>query len=62
MDIRTGQTYLTKEDALEAGVPESDLAEVKWTRKGPQPSFNKKYPERHQGTRELARRRKMVSK
>ena len=28
MDIRTGQTYATKDDALAAGVPESDIAEV----------------------------------
>ncbi len=28
MDIRTGETYNTKEDALAAGVPESDIAEI----------------------------------
>lgn len=28
MDLRTGETYRTKEDALAAGVPESDLAEI----------------------------------
>ena len=28
MDIRTGQTYETREDALAAGVPASDIAEV----------------------------------
>lgn len=28
MDIRTGQTYDTKADALAAGVPESDIAEI----------------------------------
>ena len=28
MDMRTGRTYATKEDALAAGVPESDIAEV----------------------------------
>lgn len=28
MDIRTGRTYQTKEDALADGVPESDVAEV----------------------------------
>lgn len=28
MDIRTGQTYSTKADALEAGVPESDITEI----------------------------------
>jgi hypothetical protein len=57
MDIRTGQTYETREDALAAGVPESDIAHVKWTRQGPQPSFtNPKYPARHQGSREMRRR------
>jgi hypothetical protein len=28
MDIRTGQTYDTKDSALAAGVPESDIAEI----------------------------------
>jgi hypothetical protein len=28
MDLRTGQTYSTKEEALLAGVPESDIAQV----------------------------------
>lgn len=28
MDLRTGQTYATREDALEAGVPASDIAEI----------------------------------
>ena len=28
MDLRTGKTYETKEAALAAGVPESDLAEL----------------------------------
>lgn len=28
MDLRTGQTYETKDDALKAGVPESDIAEI----------------------------------
>jgi hypothetical protein len=28
MDMRTGRMYATKEDALAAGVPESDIAEV----------------------------------
>jgi hypothetical protein len=28
MDMRTGQTYETREDALAAGVPDSDIAEV----------------------------------
>lgn len=30
MDLRTGRMYDTKEDALAAGVPESDIAEVVW--------------------------------
>lgn len=28
MDLRTGQTFETREDALKAGVPDSDIAEV----------------------------------
>lgn len=28
MDLRTGKTYETKEEALSDGVPESDIAEV----------------------------------
>lgn len=28
MDMRTGQTYETREEALKAGVPSSDIAEV----------------------------------
>lgn len=28
MDIRTGRTYATREDALADGVPESDIAHV----------------------------------
>ena len=28
MDIRTGQTYETKDAALAAGVPDSDIAEI----------------------------------
>lgn len=28
MDIRTGQTYETREDAEAAGVPASDIAEI----------------------------------
>lgn len=28
MDIRTGETYHTKEAAVAAGVPESDIAEI----------------------------------
>lgn len=28
MDIRTGETYETKDDALKAGVPASDIAEI----------------------------------
>lgn len=30
MDMRTGQTYDTKAEALTAGVPESDIAEVEY--------------------------------
>lgn len=28
MDIRTGETYDTREEAVAAGVPDSDIAEV----------------------------------
>ena len=28
MDLRTGETYETREAALKAGVPESDIAEI----------------------------------
>jgi hypothetical protein len=57
MDIRTGETYETREAALAAGVPESDIAEVKLTRQGPEPTFtNPKHPVPHQGNRERVRR------
>jgi hypothetical protein len=40
MDIRTGKTYRTREEALEAGVPESDLALIERGPDGePRPSF-----------------------
>lgn len=29
MDLRNGRTYSTKDEALSAGVPESDIAEVR---------------------------------
>ena len=35
MDIRTGQAYPTKDDAINAGVPESDIAEVNWKEDSP---------------------------
>ena len=28
MDLRTGETYETREDAQKAGVPDSDIAEI----------------------------------
>ena len=28
MDLRTGMTYASKEEAVAAGVPESDIAEI----------------------------------
>lgn len=60
MDIATGKMYETREDAQAAGVPDSDIAEIKWTRECvPEPSFtNPKYAVPHQGARELQRRRK----
>lgn len=61
MDIRTGRLYDTREDALAAGVPASDIAEVVTRRDGTYwPKFtNTKYPRRHQGSRETARRQKL---
>jgi hypothetical protein len=57
MDIRTGKTYPTREAALADGVPDSDIANVKWRREGPDPKFtNPKYPARHQSKREQVRR------
>jgi hypothetical protein len=42
MDIRTGQTYDTRESALAAGVPESDIAFIEHGPDGePRPSFAK---------------------
>lgn len=35
MDMRTGQTYATKQEALDAGVPESDLVEIIRPKNGP---------------------------
>ena len=35
MDLSTGKTYETKQDAIDAGVPESDLVEYAETEKGP---------------------------
>ncbi len=37
MDMRTGQTYDTKAEALAAGVPESDLALLTGEMDGPEP-------------------------
>ena len=58
MDIRTGQLYESKEAALEAGVPESDIAEIFKRRDGTYwPKFdNKKCPVPHQSMRERQRR------
>jgi hypothetical protein len=60
MDIRTGKTYESYDDALAAGVPPSDIAEVTVTRDGSHwPRFdNKLYPVPHQGTREMRRRQR----
>lgn len=63
MDIRTGKTYVTREEALAAGVPASDVAKVTWTRGEPVPHFrNPRYPRRYQGERETARRRRRLEK
>lgn len=64
MDIRTGKTYGTFDDAIADGVPESDIANVrlKGTRREPYPTFtNPKHPEPHQGARELARNLKRIA-
>ena len=34
MDLRTGRWYRTKDEALQAGVPETDIAEVVGERDG----------------------------
>lgn len=63
MDLRTGKTYETREAALAAGVPESDIAHV-MIRARLEPFVevsNKKYPVRHQGRRETTRRMKAMS-
>ena len=66
MDLRTGRTYESVEAAQAAGVPESDIAEVINTPNGPEPRVsrqpfvvkqNPKHPVRHQGAREMKRRR-----
>lgn len=42
MDLRTGRTYSTREEALAAGVPESDIAFIEHAPDGePRPSFAK---------------------
>lgn len=57
MDIGTGKTYATFDDAIADGVPASDIAEVrlKGTRREPYPMFRNPIGERHQGDRERAR-------
>lgn len=64
MDIRTGETYETKADALAAGVPESDIAEVTVRRDGTYWAkfSNRKYPTPHQGNREAERRLRQLAK
>lgn len=40
MDIQTGKTYGTRDEALAAGVPESDIAQIHRGANGePRPSF-----------------------
>ena len=42
MDMRTGRTYETYEDAARAGVPESDIAEIRRGVNGePEPHFRR---------------------
>lgn len=58
MDIATGKTYKTRDDALADGVPKSDIAEIVTKRDGTYWAkfCNSKYPNRHQGQREMKRR------
>jgi hypothetical protein len=63
VDIRTGRTYETLEQAVADGVPESDVAEVvtrhdgtHWVR-----FQNTRYPQRHQSSREMSRRAKRIA-
>jgi hypothetical protein len=59
MDLRTGKTYAAKQDALDDGVPASDLAEITWRDGAYWVKFdNPRYAVPHQGARELARRKR----
>jgi hypothetical protein len=62
MDLRTGRTYESREAALAAGVPASDIVEVVKTPRGPEPRVRREplvptsNQQRHQGARERVRR------
>ncbi len=62
MDLRTGETYTTRDAAQAAGVPESDIAEVIQTKDWPIVRFssgpfkNRTY-RRHPETGQLVRER-----
>lgn len=62
MDIRTGRTYETYDEAVRDGVPESDIARVT-TRDGAYwPRFNRSKHQPHQSTREIERRKRQAAK
>lgn len=62
MDIRTGRTYDTREAALAAGVPESDIADMRVTRDSDYwPRFSRNQPVPHQGPRETRRRLRQLA-
>ena len=59
MDLRTGKTYESVDQALADGVPASDIflrRKLPTRRHAYEAPVNPKYPERHEGARERARR------
>lgn len=69
MDLRSGRIYETRDEALAAGVPASDLMEVERTADGryrlPAEQVVRLYggtaQQPHQGKREMARRAKRLA-
>jgi len=60
MDLRTGRTYPTKQAALDAGVPESDIMLIDGAPPLPRNAKRSKYKAPHQNEREMARRRRRL--